>query len=301
MRFVAFIVCIFVCYPAFAGDVEMRAYRNINYIKNTQDSRSQLLDIYCPLHKTARQRPVVIFIHGGGWTDGDKGQKAHSAKRDFFVRHDMVFVSINYRMAPHYSFPAYPRDVAAAISYIIDNIAAYGGDPGAVFLSGHSAGGHLAALVSTDDGYLKAYGKELNAIRGVILIDGAGYNIPGRFEAFGDKKEKKWVRTMYERAFGTNPDVWKNASPIHHVRAKGDIPPFLVFSVTGRKEAQIQCREFVSALTNAEVPAKLVPIENSSHRKINISFGARLGFKEKMTLAFIDRYHSYWDQQRNSE
>ena len=290
MRVLAFIVCIFLCHPAFAGEVEMRTYRNISYTEKTRDNRSQVLDIYCPPHETERKNPVVIFVHGGGWAAGDKGEKAHVAKRDFFVRHDMVFVSINYRMAPHHSFPAYPRDVAAAVSYIIDTITAYGGDPEAVFLSGHSAGGHLAALVSTDAGYLKANGKDLNAIRGVILIDGAGYNIPKRFEDFGDKKEKKWVRTMYERAFGTNPAVWEHASPIRHIRARGDIPPFLVFSVTGRKEAEVQSREFVSALKNAEVPATLVPIDNSSHRKINASFGARSGLKEKMTLDFIDRY-----------
>ncbi len=206
------------------------------------------------------------------------------------MQHNIVFVSINYRMAPQYSYPAYPQDVAAAVSYVIDNIDKYGGDPDDIFLSGHSAGGHLAALVSTDARYLKAYGKDLKNIRGVILLGGAGYNIPKRFEDFGNKKEKKWVREMYERAFGTNPALWKDASPISHVAAKKDIPPFLVFSVTGRKEAEIQSKECVSALKDAEIPAKLVPIENSSHRKINVSFGARSGFKEKGTLDFINHY-----------
>lgn len=284
---------IFGIQPAFAGDVEIRTCKNIPYLTNAQETLLQSLDIYSPQQKTPHPKAVVIFIHGGGWAIGDKGQKAHIAKRNFFVQNNIVFVSINYRMAPQYSFPAYPQDVAAAISYVIDNIDKYGGNPGGVFISGHSAGGHLAALVSTDARYLKAYGKNLKDIRGVILLDGAGYNIPGRFESFGSNKERKRVRKMYELAFGTNPALWKDASPVNYVAAKKDIPPFLVFYVVGRKEAEIQSREFVSALKDAEVPAKLVPIEHSSHRKINVSFGAQSGFKEKETLDFIDRYGAH--------
>jgi len=149
-----------------------------------------------------------------------------SQRRIFFARNNIVFVSINYRMAPQYSFPAYPQDVAAAISYVIDNIDEYGGNPSDVFLSGHSAGGHLAALVSTDARYLKAYGKKLKDIKGVILLDGAGYNIPSRFESFGNKRERKLVRKMYEQAFSTNPALWKDASPINYVAAEKNIPRF---------------------------------------------------------------------------
>ena len=281
---------VFGIHPALAGDEEIRTYKNIPYLTNTQETLLQSLDIYSPQQKTPQQKIVVIFIHGGGWAIGDKGQKSHIAKKDFFARNNIVFVSINYRMAPRYSFPAYPQDVAAAISYVIDNIDEYGGNPSDVFLSGHSAGGHLAALVSTDARYLKAYGKKLKDIKGVILLDGAGYNIPSRFESFGNKRERKLVRKMYEQAFSTNPALWKDASPINYVAAEKNIPPFLVFSVVGRKEAEMQSREFVSALKNAKVPAKLVPIENSSHRKINVSFGAQLGIKEKEALDFIDHY-----------
>ncbi|MEA3486934.1 MAG: alpha/beta hydrolase [Thermodesulfobacteriota bacterium] len=294
MRIISIIFFIvFGIQPAFAGDVEIRTCKNIPYLTNAQEILLQSLDIYSPQQKTPQQKTVVIFIHGGGWTTGDKGQKAHIAKKDFFVRNNIVFVSINYRMAPQYSFPAYPQDVAAAISYVIDNIDKYGGNPNDVFLSGHSAGGHLAALVSTDARYLKAYGKDLKDIRGVILLDGAGYNIPGRFESFGSNKERKWVRKMYKRAFGTNPALWKDASPIKHVEAEKNIPSFLVFYVVGRKEAEIQSREFVSALKDAKVPTKLVPIENSSHRKINVSFGAQSGLKEKETLDFIGHYDAH--------
>ncbi|MBW2631581.1 MAG: alpha/beta hydrolase [Deltaproteobacteria bacterium] len=294
MRIISIIFFIvFGIHPAFAGDVEIRTCKNIPYLTNTQETLLQSLDIYSPQQKTPQQKTVVIFIHGGGWTIGDKGQKSHIAKKDFFARNNIVFVSINYRMAPQYSFPAYPQDVAAAISYVIDNIDKYGGNPSDIFLSGHSAGGHLAALVSTDARYLKAYGKDLKNIRGVILLDGAGYNISNRFESFGDKKERKWVRKMYEQAFSTSPALWKDASPINHVAVKKNIPPFLVFYVVGRREAEIQSREFVSALKNAKVPAKLVPIERSSHRKINVSFGAQLGLKEKETLDFIDHYGAH--------
>jgi acetyl esterase/lipase len=216
---------------------------------------------------------------------GDKQRKSHVAKRDFFVNHNMIFISINYRMAPQYQFPDYPQDVASAVAFVINNIQRYGGNSNNIFLMGHSAGAHLAALTSIDNRYLNLVGKSTYEIRGTILLDGAGYDIPSIIKT--DKKKRRLK--MYSQAFGNEENGWINASPISHIESNSNIPPFLLFYVKKRLIAYKQNTRFGSALRNSNVPANVVPVANSSHRKINESFGAKLGQKEKMTLAFIQK------------
>lgn len=263
------------------GKTEFDAYKDIVYLKNAKDSSLQSLDIYSP--KKGNNLPVVIFIHGGGWTVGDKGNKSHLPKIDFFVKNNMVFVSVNYRLAPKYQFPDYPQDVASAVSFVINNIHKYKGDPNNIFLFGHSAGAQLAALVSTDNRYLESHKKGIKDIRGTILLDGAGYDIPMTLKNNTKRRRKQ----MYEQAFGINEEVWKDASPISHVKSGKDIPPFLIFYVKRRKIAEEQSLHFSLALKNAGVSVKVVPIANTSHKRINTSFGLRMGEKEKYTLEFI--------------
>lgn len=265
---------------AFAGST-VAVHKNIIYTQNPSDQSLQSLDIYSPT--TGKNLPVVVFVHGGGWTTGDKKNRSHRVKKDFFVKNNIVFVSINYRMAPNYNFPAYPQDVATSTSFVINNIQRFGGNPRNIFMMGHSAGAHLAALVSTDDQYLKQNRKSLGNIRGVILLDGAAYDIPTVLN--GNKKRRR--QKMYEQAFSKDARIWKVASPINHIRAKKNIPPFLVFYVADRKQAVIQSTGFGRALNNAKVPTNIVPISNSSHKQINASFGLRMGLKEQTTLRFI--------------
>ena len=259
----------------------IQSYKNIVYTANPTNPSLQSLDIYTP--KTGRNLPVIVFIHGGGWTKGDKKTRSHIPKRDFFVNNNMVFVSINYRMAPQYHFPTYPKDVASAVNFIINNIQKYRGNPNNIFIMGHSAGAHLASLVSTDSSYLNAYRKGLGNIRGTILLDGAGYDIPTTLK--GNKKRRR--QAMYQQAFSKDERMWKVASPITYVRPKKNIPPFLIFYVASRKQAVIQSSRFSNALKQARVPTHLIPITYSSHRKINASFGQELGLKEQATLSFI--------------
>lgn len=261
-------------------------HKNIVYVSNSNNPSLQSLDIYSP--RNGSKLPVVLFVHGGGWTTGDKKTRSHFAKRDFFIRNNMVFVSINYRMAPQFNFPAYPQDVASAISFVKNNIQKYKGDANNIFLMGHSAGAHLAALASIDDRYLStqttgAKNVSLKDIKGTMLLDGAGYDIPMVLENNKKKKRKK----MYVNAFGSTKNEWANASPITHISPNKNIPPFLIFYVQKRKIAEEQTTNFGSALSEAGVSVKVVPIKNSSHKKINVSFGLKKGIKERAVLNFI--------------
>jgi len=270
------------------GETKFNAYRDIVYVSNVRDVSQQSLDIFTP--KKGHNLPVVIFFHGGAWSIGDKSNKNIINKRNFFVNKGMVFISANYRLAPEYQFPDYPEDVAEAISFIIDNIEQYNGDPNNIFLLGHSAGAHLIALASTDNHYLMKYGKELRDIKGTILLDGAFYDASKVLDKLENGEGNIVMRNIYEKAFGTDPSIWEDASPITHVAENKEISPFLVFYVKSNKESEIQSMAFTAALENAKISVLLIPVRITSHMNINESFGKRLGLEERITLDFIERY-----------
>jgi acetyl esterase/lipase len=125
-------------------EVGVRVEKNLRY---SEAGRRGLLDLYLPADGQIKGAPVLLQVHGGGWTIGTKDQQGiplmqHMASRGW------VCVAINYRLAPRDRFPAHIVDVKKAIAWIRDNIADYGGDPDYIAITGGSAGGHLAALAA---------------------------------------------------------------------------------------------------------------------------------------------------------
>src|SRR5206468_3096567 len=111
------------------------------------------LDLYLPEGKS--DAPVLFFVHGGGWTVGDKNLFGIAARLGkTLARRGIGLVSINYRLSPKVKHPEHIRDVARAFAWTHQNIGTYGGCKEEIFLCGHSAGGHLVALLSTDTQYL---------------------------------------------------------------------------------------------------------------------------------------------------
>ena len=234
------------------------------------------LDIYAPRDADNKPEaksaglPVLVMIHGGGWRRGDKANKVFSSSQaPFFVKNGTVFVSINYRLSPAVRYPAHVEDVAAALAWITDHIDSYGGDPGRVFVMGHSAGAHLAALVATDGKYLRKYNKSPSDLSGVILLDSAAYDIPRNMK---ERSDAPLPRMLYENAFGSDENVWRDASPVNHVAPKKKLPPFLVFFV-GRPASRQISKEFVSALEKAGVPAAAVEVKGKDHNSISQGVG----------------------------
>ena len=133
------------------------------------DLPAQKLDIYLP-QNTAGTMPVVIFFHGGRWTDGTKDQYAFVGKK--FSELGYMAVIPGTRQYPKVKFPAFMHDTAAAVAFVADNISEYGGDPENIFLSGHSSGAHKAALVIADEKYLQAHGHSPNIIRAFAGLAG---------------------------------------------------------------------------------------------------------------------------------
>ncbi len=122
------------------------------------------LDIYYPENQSGF--PTVVWFHGGGITAGNKFIPEQLKEKGVAV------VAVNYRLSPKVKAPVYIEDAAAAIAWTMKHIAAYGGDPEAVFISGHSAGGYLASMVGMDTTYLEKHDLKANDLAGIISYSG---------------------------------------------------------------------------------------------------------------------------------
>lgn len=186
------------------------------------DKERHVLDVYSP-KKTAPNGagyPVVLFIHGGSWTSGNKNIYTFIGRR--LAKQGVVAVVINYRLAPAVHVPEQAADCARALAWTVNNIKQYGGDPARVFVMGHSAGGGLAALLATDSELLAANGLSQNPVRGAIMDDPAGLDM------YSYLKEMKYEGdAQYIVPFGKDPAVWKQQSAIYKIRP--GIPPFIFY------------------------------------------------------------------------
>ncbi|MBC8042889.1 MAG: alpha/beta hydrolase [Rhizobacter sp.] len=268
-RKAAFIICATVfmllrdAQPASAQPAgTVRAAKDIRYAtRSGSDAKLNSLDVYT-LEGQAAAKPVVVFIHGGGWRIGDK-QSGAKVKAESFAKAGYVFVSINYRLSPAVTHPAHIEDVAKALRWVHGNIATYGGDSSQIFVMGHSAGAHLAALIATDDRYLNAEGMSLKNLRGAILLDGGSYNMTaaiGKDERIAD-------------AFGSDKAAWKQASPVYNVSQGKNIPPFLIIYVATREATKRQSEQLAKALTDSGIKADVQPASNKTHATLNKELG----------------------------
>lgn len=221
---------------------DIKIFKDIPYAKTTGiEPYLNSLDIYTPAK--GENFPVIVFIHGGTWTLGDKG--GLSEKAIAFIKANFVYVSINYRLSPEIKHPIHAYDVAKAVTWIYEHISDYRGDPQNIFLLGHSAGGHLAALIVTDEKYLKDLDFPTKIIRGVIGLDSAAYHLPVLIES---EPENYY---LFEMAFGDNPDKWEKASPLSYVEKGKDIPPFLLIYTGDREVSKVVNLAFAQALQSS--------------------------------------------------
>jgi acetyl esterase/lipase len=202
-----------------------RRAKNLPYVARSApdfDRERHVLDVYAPKKAApnAAGYPVVLFIHGGSWTSGNKNIYTFIGRR--LAKKGVVAVIINYRLAPAVQVPEQAADCARALAWTVNNINQYGGDPARVFVMGHSAGGGLAALLATDDELLAANGLPENPVRGAIMDDPAGLDM------YSYLKEMKYEGDQqYLVPFGNNPAVWKQQSAIYKIRP--GIPPFIFY------------------------------------------------------------------------
>lgn len=216
-------------------------YANLN-------GRDLKMDVYYP--KSRGPWKGLIFIHGGGWSEGDKAPLA-------VVLPGYLVVSINYRMYPDAVFPAMIEDVKSAIRFLRANAAEYHLDPSRIALIGHSAGGHLAALAGlagAEAGWdVGMHLEQSSRVQAVIELSG-----PTDLQAtFPD-----WVEDLKIKVFGA--DGLSGGSPIHY--AKKDAPPFLI--VHGDADAAVpveQAHRLHAALSKAGARVHKIILRNAGH------------------------------------
>lgn len=255
---------------ALASLASGKEVRNIPYITRPgTPANLTSLDLHLPDTKPAKPQPVFILIHGGGWSVGDKrNQTFVEPKTTWLKSQGFAVASINYRLSPAVSHPAHEEDVCAAIAWVQKNIAEHGGDPERIYLLGHSAGAHLAALAAIDQARLKAAGVDPKVIKGVVLLDGAGYDIPKQIPA---AQRIGPLATMYRDAFTLDAKVQIDASPA--LKPIKNPPPFLICHVAWRTDSGEQSNLLAAALRKAGGTATVVSVPGKSHMTINADCG----------------------------
>ena len=194
--------------------------KNITYQQTELSNNSSKLElsVFAP-GKRADLNEVLIFIHGGSWNSGKKSLYNFFGSR--MARKNVVVVTIDYPLSPKANYHQMAVAVVKAVEWVKKNIETFGGNPERIFISGHSAGGHLAALVTLRNQYFDSLGMS-SPIKGIILIDAAGLDM------FGYLQEEKFPEDhTYLKTFTKNPISWKDASPLYHLHH--NMPPMLIY------------------------------------------------------------------------
>lgn len=256
--------------------------RDIAYMSQAA-SDMQSLDVYLP--GQAQDAPVLIFVHGGGWRKGSKDQVYYKQFASLFAQQGFVTVVPNYRLSGVAKHPAQIEDVARAFAWTYGNIREYGGDPDRIFISGHSAGGHLVSLLALDSRYLDGHEVPAGAIKGVLSLS-AIYDI--------SKMNTRSMKTMAEPVFGEDQALWKDASPMNHVQSRR-LPPFLVlYAQRDPDTLKEQAQAFANALREDGHRVVLTELKHQGH--ISEMLRSRRG-KNPMAPLMLDFLKSLLDSE----
>ncbi|MFM7591729.1 MAG: alpha/beta hydrolase, partial [Isosphaeraceae bacterium] len=249
----------------------------------------QILDIYAP--DGAKNLPVVFWIHGGGWQAGDKSDVG--VKPKYFMDKGFVVVSTNYRLLPKVDMGTIIRDVAKSLGWVHKHIAEYGGDPSRIIVGGHSAGAQLAAIVCTDESYIKAEVVPLSSVVGCVPVDGDTYDVPAIIEVAETRArvhEFPPIKNGHRAKFGNTPENHRKFSAVYHVSKGKGIPPFLIVYVADHPDTSAQARRLGDVLKASGIPVKLYGGRETSHSKINNDLGVPGGEGTKNLDAFLAEF-----------
>ncbi len=211
------------------------------------------LDVY---HGKPRRggSPVIVFFYGGSWKNGARGD--YEFVGEAFTRRGFTVVVPDYRVYPEVRFPEFVRDAAQAVRWTADNIAAYGGDPKRLFIAGHSAGAHIAALLALDARYLNAVGVDRGTICGLVGLAG-----PYAFDPLGTPN----VRPVFAHLF--DPET---ARPIRYV-ARGAPPALLLHGLDDTVVRAWNSKLLARALAWVGTPVRLKLLPDIGHAELLLS------------------------------
>lgn len=222
-------------------------FKDVSYITNSDQSNVKL-NIFVPRKESKHPMPVLIFVHGGNWNTGSKNMYGFIGRN--FAKKGIITVIPAYTLSPKANYDQMTREIAAAMLWTKENIHLYNGDGQKLFVTGHSAGGHIVALATLNS----KYGIPTETISGIILNDAAGLDMRHYLQEYPPTDENNYLST-----WTNDEDEWKNASPINFLNERS--PPFLIY--TGKKiypSIKVANDRFLAALKKYQqnVPTILV-------------------------------------------
>lgn len=229
------------------------------------------LDLYLP--RQAEGFATVVWFHGGALEGGQKGDEISQAMGRRLTAAGIAVASVNYRLHPKVRYPAYVEDAAAAFAFIHREIARYGGSPKRVFISGHSAGGYLAAMMAIDERRLHRHDLKLSDVAGAMPVS-------------GQMITHSTIRR--ERGVPESQPVIDEAAPAFH--ALSDAPPFLL--IAGGDDLPARAEEnryFAAALKAAgHKHVTFLEVAGRDHNSIASRVGEPGDAVAKAMIAFIE-------------
>ena len=274
---------------------------DIAYVDGSADPKHRL-NLFLPLADSIRQRPwpTVVFVHGGGWTEGDRdltfgGEDVYNNIGRFFAARGIGAATVSYRLQPQATWQEQTADVARAVARVRELVGAEGGDPDGLVLMGHSAGGQLVTRVALDRDVQQAAGVPASAICGVIPVSAAGLDLRDR-ESFEIADNYDY----YQRRFAprgtpiTNdpplaPEPWQTeASPLPLLTPEA--PPFLILYAEGDYPALIrQAKLLEAAIRENRVEAETAVVPGNSHERIVATLSQDGAVSGPAMLKFVRR------------
>jgi len=254
--------------------------RDISYKGQSQNIRN-FLDVYYPKN-TETPKDVLVFIHGGSWNSGKKDTYWWLGKN--MASKNVISVIINYSLSPKSQYEEMAFDCSDAIKWVKDSIATYGGSPDRIFVMGHSAGGHLAALINNDPRFFKKAGI-LNPIRAVILNDGFGLDM---FEYLNAAKKNKQTESFLN-TFSKDENLWKSGSPMFYLENVQN--PYLIFVGERTYPAiKLQSDRLYKDLIKANKPIEINIVKRKKHVGMITQMIFRNNHMYSMILNFMNKY-----------
>jgi acetyl esterase/lipase len=259
-----------------AGDRAARLPGSVRALRDAAygPDAAQRLDVYLPAGAPAGgpPRPVVFFVHGGGWAHGDKAMsRVVEPKVAHWVERGWVVVSTNYRMLP-VPVATQLEDVAAALAFAQAHAASWGADPARFVLMGHSAGAHLVALLAAGAPVAAAP----RPWRGAVLLDSAALDVPALM--------RQRHLPLYDHAFGTDPALWERLSPFSQLTHAS--APLLAVCSSRRRESCPRAEAFVAKDLRLGARSSVLR-EDLSHGEINMTLGEPSDYTAQVD-AFLD-------------
>ncbi len=227
-----------------------RAARRIAYGPGPR----QTLDVWVPQRAGDAPLPVVLFLYGGAWVSGSRGEYGFAGRA--FAAAGFVAIVADYRLVPQVRFPAFVEDAALAVKWVRDQVAQYGGDPARITLSGHSAGSYAAAMLALDRHFLADIGVDPRIIRAAALMSG-----PYDFYPFTEQRGRDALGA-WPRPLETQPITF----------ARADAPPLML--IHGTADTVVKPRNsqaLADRLRALGAPVELRLYPGKSHNDVIIS------------------------------